>query len=361
MSYNDPERLKAVNRFLKLDIDKKAELQEMVELASALCNTMVAMITLMDEQTEYFQFKIGIETKELLREETFCQYILDNNELLIVPDTLKDFRFASNPLVSKKPHVRFYAASPLITHDGYTVGSLSIMGQESKQLTEPQKDLLKVLSKRVVEIMEMEFSLQILKRQYSEAKDSEMKLQSFFKSTGTCHLLIGINMEVIAYNKNVAQFLETKHNVKLYTGINITEILNGQQLQDFIVEYTKALTGIAVLYERRMEYDDEVIWWYIAMEPGFNTDGEIIGISYNATNITERKLHEQEMIKKNERLMEIAHIQSHELRRPVASILGLIELFKFNDYLSTKEEIIMLERAGNDLDNKIRAIIALTK
>ena len=361
MVYNDPERLRAVERFLKLDINRKEELQEMVELASALCHTPVAMISLMDEHAEHFHFKVGTEMKEQLRKDGFCQHLLDKEELIVVPNALLDVRFANNPLVIREPHIRFYAGFPLVTHDGYVVGSLCVMGMVVKQLTEAQKDLLKVLAKRAVEIIEIEFGLEALNRQFLKAKDSEIKLQSFFESKGICYLLIGRKMEVIAFNKNVADFLALKHHVKLYNGITISQILSAEQLEIFMIEYDKALAGDPVFYEREVDYSGEIIWWSIALEPGYNKEGEIIGISYNATNITEKKFQEQEIIKKNKLLMEIAHIQSHELRKPVASILGLVELFRFSNYTSTIEELMMLEKAANDLDDRIRAIVALTE
>ena len=361
MPYNDPRRLQAVNRFLKLDINRQAELQEMVELAAALCDTPVAMITLLDEQTEYIKFRKGIELQELLREDTFSQYLLDEEKLMIVSDALSDPRFSHTKLVVEEPKIRFYAGCSLITHDGYAVGSISIMGQIGKQLNEPQKHLLSVLAKRIVEIMEMEFSLGIVRNQFIKAKDSEMKLQSFFERAGTCHLLIGKEMEIIAFNKNASDYFAKSQKVEIYAGLTIPQILSDERLEDFFEKYQQAMAGDPVYYEREVEYSGKLIWWSVSLEPGYNVEGEIIGISFNATDVTEKKIHEKEMSDKNDRLMQIAHIQSHELRKPVASILGFMEIFKHSDYCATKEELLMMERATIDLDTRIRAIVYLTQ
>ncbi|SEB18368.1 GAF domain-containing protein [Pedobacter hartonius] len=361
MPYNDPRRLQAVQRFLQLDINRKAEMQEMVELAASLCDTPVAMITLLDERTEYIRFRRGIEIQELLREDTFSQYLIEEDNLLIIPDALQDPRFAHNKMVLSEPRIRFYAGCSLITHDGYSVGSLCIMGQVSKELAEPQRHLLGMMAKRIVEIMEMEFSLSIVKNQFVKAKDSDYKLQAFLESTGTIHMVIGKEMEVIAFNQNAADFIGKNNKVLMYVGITMAQILDEEHLEDFVVEYQKTMAGDPVFYEREVKHENDSTWWSVALEPGYNADGEIIGIYYNATNITEKKVHEKEMMDKNERLMKIAHIQSHELRKPVASILGLMELFKHCDYTAGREELMVLERATNELDTRIRAIVFLTE
>jgi PAS domain S-box-containing protein len=257
--------------------------------------------------------------------------------------------------------VRFYAGIPLRTHDGLYLGSLCVAGTKPRDLSSSQKHLLKVLAKRVVQIMEFGLSLEILKKQFLQAKNSEIKLRSFFESAGTCHLLIGKELEVIAFNKNMAYFIDELFHVKVFAGQSITDILQGGMLETFISEYHKALKGDSVIYERKVTLKGDTMWWSITLEPGYNVEGEIIGISYNATDITEKKIHEQQILDQNECLMQIAHIQSHELRKPVASILGFVELFKANNYTSDPEELMMLGKAATELDEKIRAIVALTE
>jgi PAS domain S-box-containing protein len=362
MSYREFESLQAVDRFLNLKINSKDELQEIVELASVICETPIALITLMDENTQYIKFKVGTHVKRHAKADTFCQYLGQHEEeLMIVNDALKDDRFSHHPIVTGAPHIRFYAGVPLITHDGLNMGSLCVMSTEPKEFTGSQKRLIKVLGKRIIQIMEFGFSLRILKKQFLQAKNSEIKLLSFFESVGTCHLLIGTKMEVIAFNKNMADFIERFYQLKLYAGQQMKEIMKEENFDVFLTNYHKVLMGESMTYERDMILDGKVMWWSVTLEPGYNAEGEVIGISYNAADITERKVQEQQILEQNDSLMKIAHIQSHELRRPVASILGLVELFKSNDYLSTQEELMMLARAAKELDDKIRAIVALTE
>ena len=354
------EDLSVIDRFLDLKINHQDEMQEIVQLVSELCDTPIALITLMNKNIQYIKFKVGTTLEQLASKDTFCQYFREGEEVMIVQDALLDERFSGNKLVVESK-VRFYAGVPLRTHDGLYIGSLCVAGTEPRGLSAAQKHLLKVLAKRVIQVMELGLSLEILKKQFLQAKNSEIKLRSFFESAGSCHLLIGKNLEVIAFNKNMAYFIDKLFQVTVFAGQSVKYILKGDMLQNFISEYHKALRGDSVSYEREVTFNEDIMWWSITLDPGYNSEGQIIGISYTATNITEKKIHQQQILEQNECLMQIAHIQSHELRKPVASILGLVELFKANNYTSDPHELIMLGRAAKELDEKIRAIVALTE
>jgi len=287
--------------------------------------------------------------------------MLEGQDLFVIPDTVKDKRFANNPSVVNEPYLRFYAGAPLVTHDGHSLGSICVLDVVPKQLTAGQQHLLRVLAKRIIQFMEFEFSISILKQQFMEAKDSENKLRSFFESSVAYHMLLGKNSEIVAFNKNMESFVERMLQVKLHTGMVIGQVLKGEAQELFEKNYKSALNGTGVRLERRTTYPNgEIYWWDLVFDPAYNPDGEIVGVSYNATDITERKVHEQEILDKNHSLQQIAHIQSHEFRKPVASILGLVNIFKAEGYKATREELMMLERAAAELDHKIRAIVNLT-
>lgn len=284
--------------------------------------------------------------------------VSDQDDLLIIPDALLDIRFSDIPFVVNDPKVRFYAGAPLVTYEGHSLGSLCVWDIKPRKLTLHQKKLLTVLAKRIKQIMEFEFVVGILKNQCEEAKDAEIRLRSFFDSSGSCHLLVGKKLEILAFNKNMAEFVERMYQIKLSIGLKLNKILKNRQLETFIKDYKKVLSGTPVDFEQEYKYKGEkVIWMSVSFEPGYDPAGKIIGISYNATDITERKMNEQQILAQNESLKKIAFIQSHELRRPVASILGMMEIFKGNNYQTTEEELIMMEKATEELDGRIRSII----
>lgn len=357
MPENELTRLQAVHRFLTLKISKGKELQEIVSLAAEICQTPIALITLLDKDIQYIKFSVGIDLDKTASEDTFCSYVIQQDDVMIVPDIAQDERFSDSPLVSKKSNIRFYAGSPLTTRNGDNVGCLCVIGYEVKQLSSIQVRMLKLLSAQVMQIMEFDFSLNILKEQFIQAKSAEIKLRSFFDSSSSFHLFIGKEFEVIHFNKSIADYIYAIYKIQLVQGMKIIEYLEPDYIQDFIKNYKHALTGFPVSTERQIKFGETEIWFNLTYDPDKNREGEIIGVSFNATDISERKVTEEKILLQNESLKKIAYIQSHELRKPVASIIGFMNIFKEDGYIATKEDLMMMEKAVNDLDQKIRTII----
>ncbi|RYD96634.1 MAG: PAS domain S-box protein [Sphingobacteriales bacterium] len=360
MPLKELERLAAVNRFLKLEISKEKELQELVELAAKICGTPTALITLINEDTQYIKFKVGFEPNTTLRQDAFCNHVIEQDQIMMVKDACQDERFANNPLVTGDPNIRFYAGSPLTTQDGFNLGSLCVIDQKPGELTDLQQQMLNVLSKQVIQLMEFDSSIEILKEQFIAAKRSEIELRSFFESSIDCHLLLGKNFEVLTFNKAIQSMIYGAYQKTLVRGREMTEYLNPDYRTDFYANYQKALKGTAAFEQRKINYSDRQIWWLIKFEPAFDLDGEIIGVSVNSADVTARVEHEQKVSEQNKSLREIAFIQSHEFRKPVASIIGLIELLKYDERVEGIEELELIGRAVVELDEKIHLVVGYT-
>lgn len=158
-------RLDAVDRFKELDPGIAADLDDIVNLAAHMCGAPVAIITLLGEHTQWFKSAVGTEVKETPREMSFCNYTIEQSDVLVVPDLSADNRYNNNPLVIGEPNVRFYAGSALTTKDGYGIGSLCVVDFHTRNLDDHQCNTLKVLSKQVINLMELNWSLGTLKKQ----------------------------------------------------------------------------------------------------------------------------------------------------------------------------------------------------
>lgn len=138
-----------------LDTGKDPTLDHLVELAAEICEVPIAMISLVDRERQWFKAAYGIHLKETPREISFCAYaILEPEKIFIVPDTTKDPRFASNPMVTGEPHIRFYAGVPLVDRENIPLGSFCVIDRKPKQLTEHQLMMLKKLSAVAMNVME---------------------------------------------------------------------------------------------------------------------------------------------------------------------------------------------------------------
>lgn len=156
-------RLNIVNRFLQLNVSRDKELQQIVELAAKILDSPVAMITFMDRDTQHIKYKVGTDLEKLPFSDTFCQFTIRQEHLLIIPDASEDERVKMNPFVCKDPNVRFYAGAPLRAHGESNVGTLCVLDVKPKVLTDLQEKMLHRLSRQITQLLEFEASVQLLK------------------------------------------------------------------------------------------------------------------------------------------------------------------------------------------------------
>jgi PAS domain S-box-containing protein len=157
---NEPQRLDALRQLGLLDTPAEAAFDDVTLLAAHVCQTPIALITLVDRDREWFKSRVGMEAKELPREAAFCAHtILQPDELLEVPDALADPRFADNPMVTGAPGVRFYAGAPLVTREGQALGALCVLDTRPRQLTPEQRAALRALRRDVMAEIELRRAL----------------------------------------------------------------------------------------------------------------------------------------------------------------------------------------------------------
>jgi len=181
---NEPARLAALQKYAILDTEPERAFDDLVQLASFICNTPIAMISLVDEDRQWFKSKIGVSISQTPREIAFCNSAIRQPEIFVVPDTLNDERFRTNPLVTSEPNIRFYAGAPLINEEGYALGTICVVDQQPREFGPPQRAALEALSRLVLGQMEFRRHLMLLKealtdrtREEHERQQELMKLQ----------------------------------------------------------------------------------------------------------------------------------------------------------------------------------------
>lgn len=152
---NEARRLKVLWQYEVLDTVPEEVFDDLTELAARICEAPIALISLVDEDRQWFKSKVGVTVKETTRDISFCSHAIKGNDLFIIPDATKDLRFAHNPLVTSDPKIRFYAGAPLITPDGHALGSLCVIDKVPRQLRPEQQQALRVLSRHVMSQLEL--------------------------------------------------------------------------------------------------------------------------------------------------------------------------------------------------------------
>src|ERR1700687_1862381 len=134
MSTNDAARVDALQKYAILDSQPEQAFDDPARLASYVCKTPIALISLVDEDRQWFKAKVGISATETSRDIAFCSTAIQQGDVFVVPDALQDERFRTNPLVVSEPNIRFYAGAPLINEDGYALGTLCVIDRPPRIL-----------------------------------------------------------------------------------------------------------------------------------------------------------------------------------------------------------------------------------
>ncbi|RZL12001.1 MAG: GAF domain-containing protein [Rubrivivax sp.] len=138
-----------------LDTPPEAAFDDLVRMAADICGTPIALVSLIDRGRQWFKAKVGLEATETPREFAFCEHAIQQpDQLMVVEDATKDHRFASNPLVTSDPNIRFYAGAPLVSSAGFALGTLCVIAPSSRQLDGRQSEMLRHLAEEAVKRLE---------------------------------------------------------------------------------------------------------------------------------------------------------------------------------------------------------------
>ncbi|MCV7346787.1 sensor domain-containing diguanylate cyclase [Mycolicibacterium rhodesiae] len=162
---NEARRLSVLADYNIMDSLPEQAYDDFVRLASAICGTPIALITLLDEQRQWFKANIGLDANQTPRSQAFCAHaIMNPDDVMTVEDATADQRFAANPLVTGDPGIRFYAGAPLVAPTGEALGTLCVIDRQPRKLTESQREALEILSRQVVVQLELRRSIDTLEQ-----------------------------------------------------------------------------------------------------------------------------------------------------------------------------------------------------
>ncbi|WP_102797455.1 hybrid sensor histidine kinase/response regulator [Bowmanella denitrificans] len=160
----EQQRLEALAAYEILDTDAEQAFDDLAKLAAQLCQTPIALISLVDPSRQWFKAKVGVEACETSRDIAFCAHAILQTELFEITDARQDPRFANNPLVTGPPHIRFYAGTQLVTPQGHAIGTLCTISDQPKSLTQEQRQGLESLGRAVISQMELRRKLKDIRR-----------------------------------------------------------------------------------------------------------------------------------------------------------------------------------------------------
>ncbi|MGJ8716456.1 MAG: GAF domain-containing sensor histidine kinase [Maribacter stanieri] len=174
----EKERLALLQSYSILDTLPEKDYDNLTKLAAEICQTPISLITLLDDKRQWFKSHYGLEVSETPIEDAFCAHAITGNDpIFITKDAREDNRFHKNPLVTGEPNIVFYAGIPLKNANGLSLGTLCVIDDKPRTLTESQKESLNVLSEQVINLLELRKNKLELERAHKKLKKFSKKLE----------------------------------------------------------------------------------------------------------------------------------------------------------------------------------------
>jgi len=322
---NETLRLQALYRYQILDTSAEKAFDDLTLLAFQICQTPIALISLIDRDRQWFKSKIGLEASETSRDLAFCAHAILREEPLIVEDALTDHRFCNNVFVTGEAHIRFYAGVPLITPDGYRLGTICVIDQVSRQLTASQIESLEALGRQVINLLELRRNLverehvgsllveqkQQLQEELIYRKQVEVALQQSFQDTQRIQFALDQSSIVAVTNaQGVITYVNDKFcEISQYRreeliGQNHSLISSGYHSRAFFQQMWRTISKGEVWNGeiKNRAKDGNFYWVHTTIVPTLGVEGKPTHYTAIRHDISARKQAEEALQSSKERL-----------------------------------------------------------
>ena len=317
----EESRQQALLSYGILDTKAEPEFDDIVRLARRLCDTPVALVSLVDGDRQWFKAREGFEPCETPLDQSVCKYALALSDLLVIHDLELDARTRNNTLVTEEPHIRFYAGAPLITPDGYALGTICVIDKvpRAEGLTQDQADDLRALARQVMALLTMRKAVKKRDELVGElrisqrmATDDQLRLTAMFEQAPNFMAMLRGPDHVFEVANPAYMKLVGKRDL---VGRSVAEALPDATAQGFTTILDKVYrTGEPyfaeeALYAVQVSPDNPPNDRYLdfVYQPVTDADNKVAGIFVEGSDVTDR-------VRQAQRLTALADLGEH-LRR----------------------------------------------
>jgi len=325
---NEEARLKALREYKILDTDPEQAFDDLTRLASQICETPIAVVSLVDSDRQWFKSKLGLDASETSRDVAFCAHTILQSDLFVVPDAQQDMRFSDNPLVTSGPQIRFYAGAPLLTSEDVAVGSLCAIDYVPRNLTSQQQEALEILGRQVVTQIKLRRNIAELEEALRQRQETEQALKAREEQYRS---LLDLSSETIAVHIDGKLEYINSAGARLLGAVT-PEQLVGKQLLDFVHPDSRAAVAVrqnqvqvnqavAINQEKLIRLDSQVI--DVEM-----TEVPIIHSGQSATQVMIRDITALKQMKEAMLRATVAELAKQELEKEITERRQLEESLK---------------------------------
>jgi len=310
---NEAERLSALQNYQILDTEPEDLFNDLTELAASICGAPTALVSLFDGDRQWFKSRVGLAATEMPRENAFCAHtILNPEELFVVEDAAQDARFCDNPMVTGEPRIRFYAGAPLVSPEGFALGSLCVIDYVPRRLSAEQLNNLKLLAGQVVSQMELRKSLK------TNAELAERCRQAILQASDGIHLF-DFEGRITTVNKKFCE-LTGRSEAELLK-LRVEDLIPPEDLDELPTRFEELQSGKTRVTQRRLVRPDGSLVNVEVSSKKFD-DNTIQAI---VRDVTERKIIEKKLSDSEIRFRDfvnnsLALFCTHDLQGTIESV-----------------------------------------
>lgn len=305
---HDAERLAAIREYEIIGTEPEPAFDDLARLAAHICGTPIALINLIDTNRQWFKSKLGLDVTELPRDFGLCPQCIQQQDVLVIPDTLADDRFATNPVVTNAPHIRFYAGVPLITPTGLVIGTLCVADTVPHQLSLAQVEALQALSRQIISQLELRRHVADMARIATNYQQAELAMRKIATENLKLALVVAsVSDGVLITDPNQPDnpVIYANPAFSQITGYSTEEIigrncrfLQGPGTDKKVVNKIKrAVVKRQAIQATLLNYrkNGQPFWNEVKISPVFSEQGDLLYFVGIQTDITASKIAEEEM------------------------------------------------------------------
>ncbi|WP_420320155.1 ATP-binding protein [Flagellimonas sp.] len=255
---NEKERLSKLQYYQILDTEAEAMFDDLTKLTAKILDVPTCLISLVDEDRQWFKSRYGMEDEQTARDISFCQHTIMGTEMLEVKNAVEDERFKDSPLVKGGPKIRFYAGAPLIDDEGMAMGALCAKDYKPRELDAEKKEFLNLIAKTAMQLITLRRE-KLETEKLSKAKDEFLSNMSHEIRT-PLNAIIGFNdlLRKTTLNNQQRAFLDTLHVSSQNLKVIINDILDFSKLENGKITLEKRPVSISRIVDHIVKLQSHV-------------------------------------------------------------------------------------------------------
>lgn len=294
---NEIARLAALHRYNILDTPPEEAFDRITQLAADMFDVPIALVSLVDEHRQWFKSRVGLSATETSRDLAFCAHAILGDDICMVPDTQLDDRFRQHPLVLGEPAIRFYAGAPLITLDGFRIGTLCVIARAPRpELTGKERRSLEALA--AMTVREIETRLDVERRVEMEIalRESDRRFRGAFETAGQGMAIVsphGRFLQVNAALTEMFRYDEAELLDRDFQGLTYADDLEADLAQ--LLALIEGRIPHYSMEKRFIRKDGSVIWTLLSVALVRDDEGKPLHFVSQIRDIQHRKNNEAQI------------------------------------------------------------------